>query len=192
MEGMFEFHVRAVPGGQVSGSIVADTAVGDQWQISSPRGDLTVDSDVPAVLMVAGGTGLAPLRAIILDLIERKNPPQVYLFFGGKTVQDLYASDMLWILTRELPWLTTIPVVEHISADPIPDKWYEAIIAKVGQVNFHEDDLLEGTLADVVSDHGPFTEHRILICGSPMMVAATRDRLVATGTPTEAIYCDQF
>lgn len=191
-DGKLEFHVRTVPGGWVSGSIVADTVPGEQWQISSPRGDLAVDEDGPAVVMVAGGTGLAPLRSLILDLTLVENPPHVYLFVGGRTVRDLYASDMLWILTQQLPWLTTVPVVESVTDAGGRDEWYERIVAEVGPIDFHEDDLLAGTLADVVADHGPFTDHQILVCGSPGMVNATRDRLVAGGTPADAIRTDPF
>lgn len=190
LDGKFEFHVRTVPGGWVSRSIVEDTRPGDHWQISSPRGDLTVDEDGPAVVMVAGGTGLAPLRSIILDLAQVQDPPQVYLFVGGRTAADLYASDMLWLLTQQLPWLTTVPVVEDVTATTTDDEWYHRIVAEVGPVNFHEDDLLEGTLADVVADHGAFVDHQVLVCGSPGMVTATRDRLIATGTPAEAIRFD--
>lgn len=190
LDGKMEFHVRSVPGGWVSGSIVADTVPGDQWQISSPRGELTVDENGPTVVMVAGGTGLAPLRSIILDLTQVENPPEVYLFVGGRTVRDLYASDMLWILTQQLPWLTIIPVVEDVTDPGAPDEWYERIVAHVGPVNFHEDDLLEGTLGDVVAAHGAFVDHQVLVSGSPGMVRSTRDRLVATGTPAEAIRFD--
>ncbi len=83
-DGKLEFHVKTVPGGWVSGSIVKDTQPGDVWQILDPRGNLSVDENGPTVIMVAGGTGLAPLRSIILDLAQTPNPPQVYLFFGGR------------------------------------------------------------------------------------------------------------
>ena len=190
MDGKLEFHVRAVPGGRVSGSIVTATVPGEQWQISSPRGDLAVDENGPTVVMVAGGTGLAPLRSLILDLTLTPRPPQVYLFVGGRTVQDLYAADMLWLLTQQLPWLTTVPVVEDVTGPAVSDRWYDRIRAEVGPIDFHEDDLLEGTLGDVVADHGAFVDHQVLVCGSPEMVRHTRNRLVATGTPAEAIRFD--
>lgn len=192
LDGKLEFHVRTVPGGWVSRGIVEDTAPGDQWQISSPRGELTVDANGPTVVMIAGGTGLAPLRSIILDLTQVQNPPQVYLFVGGRTVQDLYASDMLWILTQQLPWLTTVPVVEDVTGPGAPDEWYDRIVAHVGPIDFHEDDLLEGTLAEVVPEHGAFVDHQVLVCGSPGMVQATREGLIATGTPADAVRTDPF
>jgi NAD(P)H-flavin reductase len=159
------------------------------WTIIDPRGNLAVDENGPPVIMIAGGTGLAPMRSIILDLAQSPNPPLVYLFFGGRTLRDLYAADMLWILAHELPWLQPIPVVEDLTDAGPPDGWAERLGVDIG---FGEDHLVEGTLADVVSSYGAFTEHQVLVCGSAAMVRSTRDRLIATGTPAEAISFDPY
>ena len=66
-QGCIEFHVRAVAGGTFSTAVVDHTAPGDRWRLSSPHGSMQVDPEGPDVLMVAGSTGLAPLRAMILD-----------------------------------------------------------------------------------------------------------------------------
>src|SRR5690606_21896253 len=61
-DGSLEFHVRAVDGGWVSRAIVSHTQPGDVWQIGPPLGRLSVDRESGRdVLMIAGGTGLAPL-----------------------------------------------------------------------------------------------------------------------------------
>ena len=111
-DGKLEFHVRTVPGGWCSGTIVADTQPGDEWRITDPAGWLSVDNDATDVVMLAGGTGLAPLRSILLEISRRPEPPRTHLFIGGRSPRDLYASDMLYLLTGELPWLTVVPVVE--------------------------------------------------------------------------------
>ncbi|WP_433660315.1 FAD-binding oxidoreductase [Nocardia sp. CA-128927] len=184
LDGKLEFHVRTVPGGWCSGSIVADTRPGDEWQIRAPFGSFAVDPAGEEVVMIAGGTGLAPLRAQILDLAREPEPPHTYLFFGGHTPRDLYASDMLYLLAGELPWLTVIPVVESPDDPGWEDEWYERSRVKIG---FPPDEMLFGTLAEVVGSHGAFENHQVLVCGSPAMVNATVDRLLATGTPAERI-----
>lgn len=186
LDGKLEFHVRTVPGGWLSGSLVADTVAGDQWRISAPAGTFHVDPDGDEVVMIAGGTGLAPMRAQILELARTPQPPHTYLFVGGRSPRDLYASDMLVLLAAELPWLTVVPVVDRISDPNWTDEWYEHTRAQV-DVDFPADDLLEGTLADVVGSHGAFDHHQVLVCGSPAMTRATVDRLVATGTPRAVI-----
>lgn len=96
---------------------------------------------------------------------------------------------MLWILAHELPWLQPIPVVEDLTDAGPPDGWAERLGVDIG---FGEDHLVEGTLADVVSSYGAFTEHQVLVCGSAAMVRSTRDRLIATGTPAEVISFDPY
>ncbi|MFE3291931.1 FAD-binding oxidoreductase [Rhodococcus sp. NPDC059234] len=184
LDGKLEFHVRTVPAGWISGAIVADTAVGDRWQIDAPTGRLSVDPAAREVVMIAGGTGLAPLRALVLALAQRQDPPRVYLFVGGRTPRDLYASDMLWILDQQLDWLTVIPVVEEVTDPDRADEWHERTRVDVG---FGDDFLIQGTLADVVTSYGAYKNHQVLVVGSPAMVRATVRALVDTGTPAGAI-----
>ena len=88
--GDIEFHVRVVPGGLVSTAVVNETQPGDRWRLSGPHGGLRVDRDGSDVLMVAGSTGLAPLRALIMDLSRFAENPRVHLFFGARYLCELY------------------------------------------------------------------------------------------------------
>ena len=184
LDGKLEFHVRTVPGGWCSGGIVADTAVGDEWTLSAPAGMFTVDPEGDEVVMIAGGTGLAPLRAQILELARWENPPTTYLFYGGFSPRELYASDMLVLLAAQLPWLTVVPVVERLEDPSWPDEWHEGCRV---DIDFDEDDLLQGTLAEIVGSYGSFDQHQVLVCGSPAMTRSTVERLLDTGTPAERI-----
>ncbi|MCX4098905.1 FAD-binding oxidoreductase [Nocardia sp. alder85J] len=184
LDGKLEFHVRTIPGGWCSGTMVADTRPGDQWRIAAPAGWLSVEPEATDVVMIAGGTGLAPMRSLLLDLARRAQPPRTHLFIGGRSPRDLYASDMLYLLAGELPWLTVVPVVESAYDPNWVDEWYESCRVDIG---FEVDEMLEGTLADVAGDMGPLLHHRVLVCGSRGMVQATVERLVSTGTPPGAI-----
>ncbi|MGA9870073.1 MAG: FAD-binding oxidoreductase [Rhodococcus sp. (in: high G+C Gram-positive bacteria)] len=189
LDGKLEFHVRAVPAGWVSGSIVNETRPGDIWTLSNPAGNLRVDDSGRDVVMIAGGTGLAPLRALILDLTRRESPPAVTLYVGGRSPRDLYAADLLWILASELPWLSVIPVVDQLEDPWAPDRWHDTIgseIADTAQV-FGPEHCWEGSLADVMSVQQPYLHHQVLVCGSPGMEAATVAALLDNGTPAGAI-----
>ena len=193
LDGKLEFHVRSVPGGWVSGSIVADTRPGDVWTIGEPKGgDLHVDDSGRIVIMIAGGTGLAPLRALLLDMARRPEPPRTFLFVGGGSPRDLYASDMLSLLSEALPWLTVVPVVESVEDPDFPDPWYNRIVAQLGDIGADPDDLIEGSLDEVVTSYGAFGDHQVLLCGSAAMVRATLHKLVETGTPVENIRFDPY
>ncbi|NLV80623.1 MAG: oxidoreductase [Rhodococcus sp.] len=193
MDGKLEFHVRTVPGGWVSGAIVADTRPGDEWAISAPRGgDLHIDDSGRIAIMIAGGTGLAPLRSLILDVARRDNPPRAFLFVGGRTPRDLYAADMLSLLDEALPWLTVVPVVEYVENPDVPDPWHQRILTRIGDIGPDVDDLIEGSLDEVVSSYGAFGDHQVLVCGPAPMVTATVQRLVDSGTPIENIRYDPY
>jgi NAD(P)H-flavin reductase len=189
LDGKLEFHIRAVPAGWVSGSIVGDTRPGDVWQLSNPGGALHVDDSGRDVVMIAGGTGLAPMRSLILDLSRRQSPPNVTLFVGGRSPRDLYASDLLWILVSQLSWLTVIPVVDQLDDPWGPDRFNDAIRGEIGSAAsfFGPEHCWEGSLADVIGVQEPFTNHQVLVCGSPGMEAATVDALLENGTPADAI-----
>src|SRR6185437_1525383 len=76
-DGMIDFHVRAVDGGWVSRALVAHSRVGDTWRIGPPMGRMHVDpASGREILMVAGGTGMAPIKSLVEDLIKREDPPR--------------------------------------------------------------------------------------------------------------------
>jgi NAD(P)H-flavin reductase/hemoglobin-like flavoprotein len=171
-DGLLEFHVRAVKGGWVSRSIVAHTRIGDTWRIGPPMGRLGVDRRSGRdVLMVAGGTGIAPMHAMLEELARWGTNPNVHVFYGGRTGADLYDLEILQSMTTMNPWLHVVPVVE--SEPPLAG-------------------FEHGTLADVVTRHGAWAEHDVLVCGSPAMIRATVSRMLVAGTPLDHIRYDPF
>jgi NAD(P)H-flavin reductase/hemoglobin-like flavoprotein len=171
-DGILEFHVRAVENGWVSRAIVAHGHVGDMWRIGPPLGRLTVERDSERdVLMVAGGTGIATMRALLDNLAQWGENPRVHLFYGGRTDEDLYALDDLHQLASTNPWLTVVPVLEQ---DP-------------GSRNAEH-----GTLADIVTKYGAWSDRDVLVSGSPAMIRSTVSRMLVAGTPLDRISYDPF
>ncbi len=120
-DGSIEFHVQMVPGGQVSNDIVRSLQVGETLRLGAPVGqELTLDEGERErdLIMVAGGTGLAPLRAH-LEQIDRDwqstgRAPRVQLFHGARLPWNLYENRLFQNLAGR-PWFTYTPVV---SDDP--------------------------------------------------------------------------
>jgi len=183
-DGSIEFHVRAVSGGMLSNAIVAETSPGDRWRMSSPHGALEVDRDAGDVLMVAGSTGLAPLRAIIMDLCRFGVNPRVHLFFGARYPCELYDLRTLWEITSTNPWLSVTPVSEY-DTDPPWARDYPDVQPPRG-LHVRQ----RGLLPAVVTRYGGWGDRQILIAGGPTMVATARAALIAKGAPIERIQHD--
>jgi NAD(P)H-flavin reductase/hemoglobin-like flavoprotein len=179
-----EFHVRAVSGGLHSNAIVAETRPGDRWRLSSPHGALQVDRDAGDVLMVAGSTGLAPLRAIIMDLCRFGVNPRVHLFFGARYPCELYDLRTLWEIASTNPWLSVTPVSEYDTDPPWATDYADVQPPRGLHVR------QKGLLPAVVTRYGGWGDRQILIAGGPRMVSAARAALIAKGAPPERIQHD--
>ncbi|BBY44577.1 FAD-binding oxidoreductase [Mycolicibacterium celeriflavum] len=182
--GAIEFHIRSVSGGMVSTAIVGETTPGDRWRLSHPHGGLHINRDGGDVLMVAGSTGLAPLRTLIMDLTRWGVNPRVHLFFGGRFPCDLYDLRTLWQIASQNPWLSVTPVSEF-NVDPPWARDYPDVHPPRG---LHVRQT--GRLADVVTRYGSWGDRQILICGGPEMVTVTKAALIAKGAPAERIQHD--
>ncbi|RSM45559.1 flavohemoprotein [Amycolatopsis balhimycina DSM 5908] len=171
-DGQLTFHVRAVPGGWVSGSIVNHTRPGDVWRLGPSMGVLNVRPATAKrrLLMVGGGTGITPLLAVLDDLSRWKRNPPVHLFFGGRRPEDLYALENLRRLAATSKWLTVTPVTEE------------------GAVTGGD----RGTLAHAVTQRGTWQDHDVLVSGSPAMIQATVAKLLDRGVDLERISYDPF
>jgi NAD(P)H-flavin reductase/hemoglobin-like flavoprotein len=171
-DGTMDFHVRAINCGWVSRAIVAHSRVGDTWRIGPPMGRMHIDPRSGRdVLMVGGGTGMAPIKALLEELIRRPKPPHTQVFIGGRTWEDLYDFDTLRTLSYSNPWLDVVPVVEKEEAASGAER---------------------GTLADVVTRYGAWADNDVLVCGSPSMIRATVSRMLVAGTPLDRIRYDPF
>lgn len=171
-DGMLEFHVRAVNNGWVSRALVAHSRVGDTWRIGPPMGRMSIEPGSERdVLMVVGGTGVAPIKAMLEDFAQRPRAPRTQLFLGGRTWEDVYEYEALRRMSYAQPWLGVVPVVEQDEDTPGAER---------------------GTLADVVTRYGAWTGHDVLVCGSPSMIRATVSRMLVAGTPLDRIRYDPF
>ncbi|GAA4508085.1 MULTISPECIES: FAD-binding oxidoreductase [Nonomuraea] len=162
-------HVRAVPGGWVSTTLVRDTRIGDTVMLGPPMGTMTPpERGVRDLLFVAGGTGLAPLKAIIEQVIASGCRPSMHLLFGARTSAELYDLQDLIRLESSFPWLRVLPVV---SDEP----GYEG---------------MRGRLPDVTRRFHSWAEHEVYVCGPPSMVTETVRNLQADGVPPARIHRD--
>lgn len=174
-----EFHVRAVPGGTVSSAIVGETRVGDRWRLSEPEGAMEIDPNGGDVLMIGGSTGVAPLRAMILDLARTRPNQHVHLLFGARYPCELYDLPTLTRIASEHPWLSVTLVTESDQDPPWAAEWSDVRVPPAHR-------MLHGRLDEVIAARD-INDRQILISGGPKMVAATKAALVAHGVSPERI-----
>ncbi len=165
-----ELHARLIPGGPVSTALVRVCQRGDRLRLGPPFGRMTLQpaSDRP-LLMVAGSTGLAPMKAMIAELAGTGRR-RTHLFFGARSVREAYDRDALAALDNRYGWLS---VVTAISDDT---RWNGP----------------QGLIGEVAADQGDWSDHDVFVCGSPAMVEASVKRLLADGVLEEQIKFEEF
>jgi NAD(P)H-flavin reductase/hemoglobin-like flavoprotein len=172
-DGLIRLHVKAVPGGWVSNALVHHTRPGDQLILSAAVGTMTLpaagDRDL---LCVAGGTGLAPVKAIAeaaVQAAERGRPRRrIYLFYGGQRRDDLYDLEDLWRLADTYDQLHLTPVT---SNDP-------------------EFSGRRGRVGRVAARYLPHPDCEAFVAGPAGMVHESIRALGQAGLPRERIHFD--
>ncbi|MDA0631946.1 globin domain-containing protein [Nonomuraea sp. MCN248] len=165
-----DLHVRMVDGGVLSAALVMGARRGDVLRVGAPVGDrLTLPADITGdLLLIAGGTGLAPLKALVEQVVYEGPSRKVDLVVGARTSRELYDLEALSKLAAEHPWLTVIPAVSN-------DPYYRGT---------------RGNAVDVALQ--AWRGQRVFVCGSEEMAQGTVGRLLDAGVPSEQIHFDEF
>jgi NAD(P)H-flavin reductase len=170
-DGSLDFHVRAVGAGWVSSALVRRLRPGDMLRIAAPMGSMVLDRrSTRDIVCIAGGTGLAPIKAIVEELTVSNRTRWVHVFFGAHTRDELYDIDCLHRLAAKYPWLS---VVASCDQDP----------GYSGE---------QGRVDEVVARYGPWNDHDFFVSGSPAMVRSTLRTLAEMQISPMRIRYDAF
>ncbi|XUZ88059.1 globin domain-containing protein [Streptomyces sp. HD1123-B1] len=169
-DGLLSFHVKAVPAGWVSSALVNRARTGDVIRLGPPTGSMTVDhSSDNGLLCLGGGTGIAPIKAMVEDVAEHGRQRTVEVFYGARNDHDLYDIDTMLRLAQAHPWLAVRPVVSD------------------GPTNG-----LSGRLPDAVREYGPWGAFDAYLSGPPGMIRSGVDTLRGIGIPSDRIRHDSI
>ncbi|MEU3844041.1 globin domain-containing protein [Streptomyces sp. NPDC028635] len=166
------FHVRAVHGGVVSNALVHHARPGDPVRLGPPEGDMVLRPAAGRdLLFVAGGTGLAPIRALIEQAAREGigDTTEVSLFIGARTADELYGLDDMLRMSQRHHWLRVRAAVSH-----------QRIAG------------LEGTLPQVLAEFGPWYRHEAYLCGPPQMLGEAVQALQRHGVPPHLMHYDPW
>ena len=171
-EAELSFHIRAVPGGAFSRWLFERVRVGDSVQLGPAQGEFMLQRNTERpMLLVAAGTGLAPIEAILRERRQLPWTAPVALFFGVRRAADLYHLDVLQNLADSWPNLR----LEICCSDP----------------HFTGPGGPRRLLPSVL-ENGSWSEHEVYLCGSPGMIEAAVDLLLSHGTSHARIHFDSF
>jgi CDP-4-dehydro-6-deoxyglucose reductase len=171
-----ELHLRHMPGGLFTDQVFNSLKEKDILRLEGPHGTffLREDSERPIVLL-ASGTGLAPVKAMIEDMQHRDIQRPTVLYWGCRSKVDLYLHDWALQQAASTPWLSYVPVLSEASPE---DGW-------TGRTGF----VHQAVLADLPDLSG----HEVYACGAPVMVQSARDDFTAqAGLNPDHFYADAF
>ncbi|MFI9343162.1 globin domain-containing protein [Streptomyces sp. NPDC052773] len=163
-DGLLTFHVKAVPAGWVSNALVHRARPGDVIRLGPPAGSMTVDHTTDSgLLCLGGGTGIAPIKALVEDVAEHGERRPVEVFYGARTDQDLYDIDTMLRLQQSHSWLSVRAIIDQQAHLQLPD---------------------------AIREYGPWNEYDAYLSGPPGMIRSGVDALRHVGIPSNRIRHD--
>lgn len=171
-----ELHIRHMPGGKFTDHVFGSMKEKEILRVEGPHGSfyLREESD-KAIVMVASGTGFAPIKALLEQMESAGSTRPVALYWGGRRPADLYMDGWVKEFQNRMPSLRYVPVVSEALDE---DQW-------TGRVGFVHQAVLE--------DFQDMREYQVYACGAPIVVESARLDFVAhAGLPPEEFYADAF
>ncbi len=169
---LLELHVRRAPGGAFSEQVFGELGPGSLLRIEGPLGQFIYRPGDRPVLLIGGGTGYAPLKAIVREVLETEARRDVTLFWGARTAADLYEDE----------WLRSL-AAKHARFR------YTSVLSEQATGERHEHGLVHEAVLRKVAGLAGFD---IYAAGPPAMIDAVRAALPPQGADPDRIYIDSF
>jgi CDP-4-dehydro-6-deoxyglucose reductase, E3 len=175
-----ELHIRHVPGGHFTGHVFEKMQEKDLLRFRGPLGMFFLrEVDDPAdavrpIVLVAGGTGFAPMKSIVEDALGRGLQRPMHLYWGARARRDLYMHELALGWVEALPGFRYTPVLSHA---PPEDGWQ-------GRTGWVHDAVL--------ADYPDLSGHEVYASGPPPMVESIRARFPTHGLLEDRLHYDSF
>jgi CDP-4-dehydro-6-deoxyglucose reductase, E3 len=167
-----ELHVRRVAGGEFTERLFEANSRNTLLTIEGPLGQFIYRQTDAPILMVGGGTGLAPLLSMLRHAIENDIPRNIMLYWGVRGERDLYAQAALAALAERSAGFRYLAVLSEASS-----QWG-------GRRGFVHDAVL--------ADYRTLEGYDIYASGPPAMIDAVRSEFRKLGAAPERLYFDSF
>lgn len=170
----FELIIRRVPGGLCTTFMHDHVKEGDRIRVTGPYGDFYARDDSDEYIFMAGGSGMAPIKAIVEDVVEKGLDKKMIFFFGAVAKRDLYHTEFFREVEKKYPDFRYVPALSN----PAPDDNWEGETGLVTDVMKRYVDSGDGKHA--------------YLCGSPGMINACIKVLTSIDFKEELVYYDKF
>lgn len=170
--GIIELHVRLISGGKFTNFLFNEMQEKSLAKIEGPKGSFYLrESSNKPMIMVAGGTGFGPVKAMVEHAIESGSKRDIHIYWGVRSEQDLYM-----MLPSE--WAKTYSNISFTPVLSIPDESWKG---RVGYV--HE---------AVLSDFDTLKNYEVYACGPPEMVKSAANTFSQKGMFENNFFNDSF
>jgi CDP-4-dehydro-6-deoxyglucose reductase len=170
-----ELHIRHMPGGLFTDAVFSALKVRDILRMEGPYGSFFLREGSQPIVLLASGTGFAPIKALIQQMQAQSIARPTTLYWGCRRRADLYQHDWAAQAAAELPWLRYVPVLSEAHAEA---GW----AGRQGLVH-----------QAVMADWPDLSGHQVYACGTPLMVeAAQRDFIAQCALPADQFFADAF
>jgi CDP-4-dehydro-6-deoxyglucose reductase len=174
-DGFLQLHVRLIAGGKFTGHVFDGMKEKDILRFQGPYGSffLREESKKPVILL-AGGTGFAPIKALVEHAIHSRSTRPMTLYWGARNRAGLYLPELPVAWAEEHEHIAYVPVLSDATE---VDAWS----GRSGLVH-----------RAVLEDHTDLSAFQVYACGAPAMIDAARAGFVAQGLPPEEFFADAF
>jgi CDP-4-dehydro-6-deoxyglucose reductase, E3 len=170
-DGTIELHVGRVPGGAFTGHVFEQLRPNDILHVTGPFGNFTYAQQPRPSIFIAGGTGIAPIRAILEEIAGTLPRLTIYLYWGSRVSSGLY-------LDRELREFSAAHGITYV---PVVSDRDETWAGRTGLVH-----------QAVLRDFSDLSIFDVYACGNPAMVEAARNAICSRGASPGRFFSDSF
>jgi CDP-4-dehydro-6-deoxyglucose reductase, E3 len=175
-----ELHIRHMPGGKFTDPLFGSAAPAlkekDILRLEGPMGTFYLREDsLKPIIMLASGTGFAPLKAMVEHTIFKHMNRPIYFYWGARRPQDLYMQAKCEQWALELSHFKYTPVVSDALAQ---DSW-------TGRTGFVHHAVMQ--------DFTDLSGYQVYACGAPIVVSSAQaDFIGMRGLPSDEFFADSF